>query len=163
MSSVNNPLGDKNYSIPNGQKMILGIVVSEWNDDITGALLDGCIQTLKNANVEAINIQVIHVPGTYELPSGASLLLNSSNSLDAIICLGCVIQGETKHDDYINHAVANGLMQLSMAKNKPVIYGVVTTNDHQQALDRAGGKYGNKGVEAAQTALKMINLYADSK
>jgi 6,7-dimethyl-8-ribityllumazine synthase len=104
----------------------------------------------------------ITVPGAFELPSGAKLLL-SQLSLDAVVCIGCVIKGETKHDEYISQAVANGIMQLSLMSGKPVIFGVLTPLDMQQALDRAGGKYGNKGIEAAHTALQMIQLQADIK
>ena len=95
--------------------------------------------------------------GAFELPAAAKMLL-SQKSLDAIICIGCVIKGETKHDEYISHAVANGLINLSLVSSKPIIFGVLTPNDMQQALDRSGGKHGNKGIEAAHTAIKMIHL-----
>ena len=98
------------------------------------------------------------MPGTYELPSGAGLFFQKGK-FDGVICLGCVIKGETRHDEYINSAVANGLINLSLTVNKPVIFGVLTTENEQQALDRAGGKHGNKGTEAAVTAIRMVDLY----
>ena len=162
MSSAKNPLGTNKKIIPMGQNRVMGIVVSKWNNEITDKLLSGCLATLNLGNVPSGNIDVLHVPGTFELPSGAAHLF-TKRTYDAVICLGCVIKGETKHDDYINHAVANGLVQLSLRQNKPVIFGVLTVNNEQQAKDRAGGKYGNKGVEAAQTALEMAHLFSDSK
>jgi 6,7-dimethyl-8-ribityllumazine synthase len=107
--------------------------------------------------VNADNIHSIHVPGAFELPLGAKILA-SNEKVDALICLGCVIKGDTKHDEYISNAVANGIMTLNLASSKPVIFGVLTPNDMQQALDRSGGKHGNKGVESAMTALKMVAL-----
>jgi 6,7-dimethyl-8-ribityllumazine synthase len=108
------------------------------------------------------NITIIYVPGAFELSYGAKTLL-SHDGFDAIICIGCVIKGETKHDEYINNATALSIQQLSVVSGTPVIYGVLTPNDEQQAIDRAGGKHGNKGVEAAQTALKLIKLKQDFK
>jgi 6,7-dimethyl-8-ribityllumazine synthase len=135
----------------------VGIVVSDWNQEITHKLLDGAIQTLVKAGVDQEKIKTIHVPGAFELPTGAKMLLQS-DKYEGIICLGCVIKGETKHDEYINNAVANGIMQLSLISGKPVIFGVLTPNDMQQAIDRAGGKHGNKGDEAATTLIEMIEL-----
>ena len=100
------------------------------------------------------------VPGTFELSGAADIMLNKHTDLDAVICLGCVIQGETKHFDFICDAVANGITNVSIKYSKPVIFGVLTTNDEQQAIDRAGGKHGNKGDEAAITALKMAHFSA---
>ena len=140
----------------------IGIVTSEWNHEITFALLDGCTATLKKYGCSDNDILSIQVPGAFELPSGAKLLL-SNNKLDAVICLGCVIKGETKHDEYICNAVSVGIMSLSVASGKPVIFGLLTPNDIQQAIDRSGGKYGNKGVEAALTAIKMIHLSNEVK
>lgn len=144
-------------SIPNGKDLNIGIVVADWNAHITHALYEGCFDTLLKHGVEEQNIKTVQVPGTFELPTGAKLLL-ASKSYDAVICIGCVIKGETKHDEYINNAVAQGLVNLSIMSSKPVIFGVLTPNDEQQALDRAGGKHGNKGVEAAVTALRMAAL-----
>ena len=148
--------------IPSGDEIKIGIVVSDWNQDITSALLRGCVSTLKKHGMTETDITVIHVPGTYELTSGANLLLTKAK-FDGIVCLGCVIKGDTRHDEYINSAVANGLTTLSLKANKPVIFGVLTTENLQQALDRAGGSHGNKGIEAAITVLKMADLYRNFK
>ncbi|MDR2907846.1 MAG: 6,7-dimethyl-8-ribityllumazine synthase [Bacteroidales bacterium] len=133
----------------------IGIVVSEWNEQITNALLQGAMETLLKKGVNLENISVKTVPGSFELTLGAQHLL--TDGCDAVICLGCVIQGETRHFDFICDAVANGITNLNIKYNTPVIFGVLTTNDLQQAIDRSGGKHGNKGVEAAITALKMLN------
>ncbi len=143
--------------IPDASEMTFGIVVSEWNEKITGALLEGCRSALLNHQVKEANIFVEWVPGSFELPTGGKWLL-SAHKLDAVICLGCVIKGETRHDEYINHAVSSSIMQLSLATDKPFVFGVLTTNDEAQALDRAGGAHGNKGTEAAITAIKMVAL-----
>jgi 6,7-dimethyl-8-ribityllumazine synthase len=140
-----------------GQGFKIGIVTAEWNQDITFSLRDGAIATLKSNGVNGDDIHNITVPGAFELPTAARLLLQSEK-LDGVICIGCVIKGETKHDEYINNAVANGIMQLSLSSAKPIIFGVLTPNNKEQALDRAGGKHGNKGDEAAMTILHMISL-----
>ena len=137
--------------------MSIGIVVSDWNNEITHKLLEGCLSALKEAGAIEDQIRTLHVPGSFELPFGAKLLLGDS-SPDAIICLGCVIKGETKHDEYINNAISQGLIQLSLFANTPIIFGVLTPNTFEQALERAGGKHGNKGVEAAATAIHMVSL-----
>lgn len=147
-------------SLPDASEMRFGIVVADWNKDITHALYEGCYDTLLQHGAKADNIQTLQVPGTFELPTAARLLIGKGK-IDAVICLGCVIKGETKHDEYINTAVANGLVQLSLASGKPCVFGVLTPNTHQQALDRAGGQHGNKGVEAAATALRMAQLYKE--
>mgnify|MGYP000980115798 CR=1 FL=1 len=134
-----------------------GIVVSQWNAEVTGALLNGAYDTLIQYGASENAIKVIQVPGSYELTSGADLLLRDQ-ALDAVICLGCVIQGETRHFDYICSAVAHGITNVALKHNKPVIFGVLTTDNLQQALDRAGGIHGNKGVEAAVTAIQMAAL-----
>jgi 6,7-dimethyl-8-ribityllumazine synthase len=143
--------------IPSGKNLKIGIVVSEWNATITNSLLEGAYSTLIKHGVADENITVEHVPGSFELPSGAKFMFKYGK-YDAVICLGCVIQGETRHFDFICDAVANAIAQLAMDENRPVIFGVLTTNDMQQALDRSGGKHGNKGVEAAITALKMADM-----
>lgn len=143
--------------VPSGEDGIFGIVVSEWNSVITNSLLEGAINTLKENGVEEKDIYIQYVPGSFELPFGASKLLEKKK-FDAVICLGCVIQGETRHFDFICQAVANGIMEVSLRKDIPVIFGVLTTNNQEQALERSGGKHGNKGVEAAITALKMASL-----
>jgi 6,7-dimethyl-8-ribityllumazine synthase len=136
----------------------IGIVVSEWNEQITNALFQGTFETLIKEGVKPENIVVKTVPGSFELTLGAQHLLENHNDLKAVICLGCVIQGETRHFDFICDAVANGITNVGIKYNKPVIFGVLTTNNLQQAIDRSGGKHGNKGIEAAITALKMVNL-----
>lgn len=144
-------------NIPDASDMHFGIVVAEWNAEITHALYEGCYDTLLKHGVKAENIQTLQVPGSFELPAGARIL-SGKHKLDAVICLGCVIKGDTSHNEYINNAVANGLMNLSISTGRPYIFGVLTPNDQQQALDRAGGIHGNKGVEAAVTAIRMAAL-----
>lgn len=144
-------------STPDASAFHFGIVVADWNAHITHALYQGCYDTLIKHGAQAANIHTLQVPGAFELPTGARIL-NGQHKTDAVICLGCVIKGETSHNEYINHAVANGLVNLSIATGKPFIFGVLTPNDEQQALDRAGGQYGNKGVEAAVTAIRMAAL-----
>lgn len=148
--------------IPSAKPYKIGIVVSMWNAEITGALLEGAVDLLLANKLKEENLQVIQVPGSYELTSGADLLYQNSG-VDAVICLGCVIQGDTRHFDFICQAVSQGLTQVSLKHNKPVIFGVLTTDNQQQALDRAGGKYGNKGEEAAVTAIHMAALQARLK
>lgn len=135
----------------------IGIVRSEWNEEITASLFDAAKTCLISHGVIEDNIFVCEVPGAFELPLAAKILYQK-HTPDAVICLGCVIQGETKHNDYINHSVAAAITNLSLASNSPFIYGVLTPNDMQQAIDRSGGKHGNKGVEAAFTALRMVQL-----
>ncbi|MBV6442079.1 MAG: 6,7-dimethyl-8-ribityllumazine synthase [Haliscomenobacteraceae bacterium CHB4] len=149
-------------TLPAAGEMTFGIVVSEWNARITHALYEGCYDTLVKHGAKAENIYTMQVPGSFELPAGARLLTGKHNP-DAVICLGCVIKGETNHNEYINHAVANGLVNLSIATGRPYIFGVLTTDDEQQALDRAGGVHGNKGVEAAVTAIRMAALKRGDK
>jgi len=134
-----------------------GIVVAEWNRDITDTLSNGAYETLLKHGAKAENVFRNTVPGSFELTLGAQFLAQHEE-IDAVICLGVVIQGETKHDDYINHAVAQGLTTVGLKYNKPVIFGLVTTNNVEQAWDRAGGKHGNKGVEAAVTAIQMLGF-----
>lgn len=144
-------------NIPDASKMKFGIVVADWNAEITHALYEGCYDVMIKHGADPSAIHTIQVPGAFELTSGAKFLLKSK-AVDAVVCLGCVIQGETKHNDYINNAVANGLTQLGLLSDKPCIFGVLTPNDMQQAKDRSGGKYGNKGVEAGVTAIRMASL-----
>ena len=144
-------------TIPSAAEMRFGIVVAEWNAHITHALYEGCYDTLLKHGAQPENIHTIQVPGSFELPAGARLL-SGQHILDTVICLGCVIRGETAHNEYINHSVANGLVQLSITTGRPHIFGILTPNDEHQALDRAGGKHGNKGVEAAVTAIRMAAL-----
>jgi 6,7-dimethyl-8-ribityllumazine synthase len=157
---------DKNLStfegtpVPDASPYRFGIVYAEWNSAITHALKEGAITTLVNNGAKEKNIIVKSVPGSFELTLGAQFLAEQG-SVDAIICLGCVIQGETRHFDFICDAVANGITQLNIKYNLPVIFGVLTPGNQEQAADRAGGKHGNKGDEAAVTAIKMIHLRRD--
>ena len=144
-------------SVPDGKDMKFGIVVSEWNYEITGALAQGAMGTLKKHGVEEDNIMVHHVPGSFELTLGGQFFAEYTD-VDAIILLGCVIQGETRHFDFICQGVAKGATDLNIKYNIPVIFGLLTTDNQQQALDRAGGRLGNKGDEAAVTAIKMVAL-----
>ncbi len=134
-----------------------GIVVSEWNEQVTEALYSGAVETLLGQKVKKEHIIRKTVPGSYELSLGAQWLAKRDD-IDAVICLGCVVQGETPHFDYICQAVANGITNVGLKYDKPVIFGVLTTSTLQQALDRAGGKHGNKGDEAAITAVKMLGF-----
>lgn len=144
-------------NIPSASGMAFGIIVSEWNAKITHALYEGCFDTLIKHGAREEDIHPIQVPGSFELPAGARMLADRLK-VDAVICLGCVIKGETSHNEYINYAVANSLANLSMMYGKPFVFGVLTPDTEQQALDRAGGKHGNKGVEAAITAIRMAGL-----
>ena len=158
MSSSNKNLSQfEGSEIPNGKGMRIGIVMAEWNIAITGALFDGAVQTLVKNGVLKDNIIIMTVPGSFELTMGAQFMCEDK-SIDGVITLGCVIQGETRHFDFICDAVAHGVTNVSLKYNKPVIFGVLTPNTLEQAQDRAGGKHGNKGDEAAVTALKMIAL-----
>lgn len=134
-----------------------GLVVSEWNRELTDTLSAGAYDTLVKHGALPENIFRNTVPGSFELTLGAQFLAQHEE-IDAVICLGVVIQGETKHDDYINHAVAQGLTQVGLKFNKPVIFGLVTTNTLEQAWARAGGEHGHKGVEAAVAAIQMLGF-----
>jgi 6,7-dimethyl-8-ribityllumazine synthase len=144
-------------ALPSGENLRIGVVTAEWNRKVTFALRDACLQTLIGNGVSKERITSVQVPGSFELPSAAQMLLEF-RELDAVICLGCVIKGETRHDEYINHAVAQGLTDLTLQYGTPVIFGVLTTEDEDQAKARAGGKHGNKGTESAVTALRMAGL-----
>jgi 6,7-dimethyl-8-ribityllumazine synthase len=144
-------------TVPDAGDMRFGIVVSDWNSEITWALMEGAVKTLKLHGTDEGNIVIKHVPGSFELTLGAQFLAEYDD-LDAVICLGCVIQGETPHFTFICQGVTQGITSLNMEYNIPFIFGVLTTNNHQQAADRAGGKLGNKGDEAAVTAIKMAAL-----
>jgi len=138
------------------KKAKIGIVVSEWNIEITNSLLRGACNFLMEKGVKEKNIHIKYVPGSFELPLGAQWL--AQQNIDAVITLGCVIQGETRHFDFICQACADGIMQVGLHSNKPIVFGVLTTQNQQQAIDRSGGKHGNKGIEAAETTLKMLEL-----
>ena len=134
-----------------------GIIVSEWNDEVTESLYNGALETLLTHGASRENILRKNVPGSFELPLAAQWLAQR-DEIDAVICIGCVIQGETRHFDFICQAVAQGITDVGLKYSKPVIFGVLTPNTQQQALDRAGGKHGNKGDEAAITAIKMLGF-----
>lgn len=146
--------------VHSAEAFTFGIVVAQWNVTVTGALYDGAYQLLLDKGVKPENIKTIQVPGSFELTSGADMLLHDP-SIDAVICLGCVIQGETRHFDFICDAVAHGITNVSLKYSKPVIFGVLTTDNQQQAEDRAGGIHGNKGEEAAITAIQMAQIHSE--
>ena len=133
------------------------IVVADWNSEITYAMAQGAIDTFLKHGVEEDNIDVIHVPGAVELTFGAARITKEER-VDAVIVIGCVIQGDTPHFDYVCHSVTQGVAMLNTQGKVPVIFSVLTTLNKQQALDRCGGKLGNKGVEGAYTAIRMANL-----
>jgi 6,7-dimethyl-8-ribityllumazine synthase len=145
-------------TVPSAENMKFGIVVAEWNYKITGELAKGAIDTLVKHGAKEDCINVKHVPGSFELTLGGQFFAEYTD-VDAIILLGCVIQGETPHFNYICQSVAEGATHLNLNYNIPVIFGVLTTLTEQQALDRAGGELGNKGDEAAVTAIKMVSLH----
>lgn len=158
MSSALKNLSDYDAaSVPSGEGMVVAIVVAEWHNEITGALAKGAIETLKKHGVVDQNIVIEHAPGSFELIS-ACKIITDNRFYDAVIALGCVVRGGTPHFDYICQAVGTGLAQLNAQQPTPIIFGVLTTDTYEQAQDRAGGKYGNKGDEAAVAALKMAHL-----
>jgi 6,7-dimethyl-8-ribityllumazine synthase len=144
-------------NLPDVSAKTFAIVVSEWNTEVTHALYTGAYDTLVQHGVKVENIISVKVPGSFELSLGAQKMAQKQG-IDAVICLGCVIQGETRHFDFICQAVADGITNVSLKFDKPVIFGVLTPNTQEQAMDRAGGKHGNKGDEAAITAIKMLGL-----
>lgn len=144
-------------TIPSAQDMRFGIVVSEWNENITGKLLEGAVETLKKNGAKEENIRVMYVPGSFELTFGANQMIKNGN-VDAVITLGCVVRGDTPHFDYVCMGATQGITDLNANGDIPVIYGLITTNNMEQAEDRAGGKLGNKGDECAICAIKMIDF-----
>lgn len=160
MASADKNLSEfRTASLPDASNRVIGIVATEWNEQVIEPLMEGARNTLLANGVAENNIPVFLVPGSYELPMAAQFLAQQEE-VDAIICLGCVIQGETPHFDYICQAVAQGIKDVSLKYNKPVIFGVLTTLNQEQALDRAGGKHGNKGDEAAIAAIKMLQDFS---
>ncbi|MFI3319984.1 MAG: 6,7-dimethyl-8-ribityllumazine synthase [Rikenellaceae bacterium] len=157
MATKNHNLSLIDTPLPSAEEMTFGIVVAEWNPEITNALAEGAIRTLKSAGALDENIQVKYVPGTFELSLGAQYFAQYTEA-DAVIVLGCVIQGDTRHFDFVCNGVTQGITQLQLQWNMPIAFGVLTTNNMQQALDRCGGELGNKGDEAAATAIKMVAL-----
>ena len=144
--------------INNDADLMIGIVVSEWNDEITSNLCKGAIQTLLENNVLRENIKIQKVPGAFELPLGAQFLLKNQN-FDGIITIGAVIQGETKHFDFVCQGATDGIMRVMLDFNKPISFCVLTDNTREQSIARSGGKHGNKGIEAAVSLLKMITAH----
>ena len=143
-------------SVPDASNMRFGIVVSEWNKNITNALLEGAVNTFLKNGVKNNNITVQSVPGSFELIFGSSVMMKSG-LFDAVIAFGCVIRGDTPHFDYVCQGTTQGLADLNVKGEIPVIYGLITTNNMEQAKDRAGGILGNKGDECAITAIKMVD------
>lgn len=156
MATELHPLLESNsQDIPSASNYRIAVIVSEWNTEITHSLARACIETLKKHGAE--NISVFHVPGSFELSSAAAFFAKSMR-FDSVICLGCVIQGATRHFDFICQAVADGLTKVGIETGIPTIFGVLTTQTQEQAQERAGGRLGNKGIEAAVTAIKMMAL-----
>jgi 6,7-dimethyl-8-ribityllumazine synthase len=143
--------------IPSARNMSFGIVVSEWNPEITESMLESAYNTLISKGAIPANIHIKYVPGSFELTLGAQFFAEYS-AVDAVICLGCVIQGETPHFTYVCQSVTHGITELNLQYNLPFIYGLLTTNTYDQAKERAGGMLGNKGEEVAIVAIKMVNL-----
>jgi len=158
MATVNKNLSDYNFDdVPSAEGMTFGIVVAEWNSNITEGLFKGAKEALLACGCKDVDIIRKNVPGSFELPLAAQFFFESTE-VDAVICLGSVIQGETKHFDYVCQSTALGIKDVSLKYNKPVIFGVLTDSTMQQAIDRSGGKHGNKGTEAAISAIKMVDL-----
>ena len=149
-------------NISNGADYKIGIVVSEWNEAITSKLLDGALQTFKEHGVHDDNLLIKSVPGAFELPLGAQSMIQKNN-LDGVITIGVVIQGETKHFDYVCSGATQGIMDVMLKTNTPISFCVLTDNNMQQSIDRSGGKHGNKGIECAVSLLKMIELQKSLK
>ncbi|MGP8214388.1 MAG: 6,7-dimethyl-8-ribityllumazine synthase [Bacteroidia bacterium] len=143
---------ERNYSV-SGKR--IGIAVAQWHNDITDVLLHGALDVLKKAGIKASDIIIMQAPGSFELPLTAQWLIKDS-IVDAVLCLGCIVKGQTPHFHYISQAVAQGIMKVGIEHNIPVIFGVLTTNTLQQAKERSGGKHGNKGADAAVAALEML-------
>ncbi len=157
MATANHNLSDydKN-SVPNAKNFRFGIVVSEWNVDVTDGLFKGAYKALLDCGADEENILRWHVPGSFELIYGCKKMID--RQVDAVIAIGCVIQGETKHFDFVCQGVTQGIKDLNVTRDTPVIFCLLTDNTKQQSLDRSGGKLGNKGTEAAIAAIKMAHL-----
>ncbi len=150
---------DKN-NLPSAKPYTFGIVVSDWNDHITHALKKGAVNTLKDLGALENNLKTQHVPGSFELIYGAKIM---ATQCDAVIVIGSVIRGETAHFDFVCQGVTSGISQLNVIQETPIIFCVLTDDNEQQALDRSGGRHGNKGIEAAVAALEMAYLRSKSK
>ena len=158
MATANRNLSEYNKEfIPNGADFKIGIVVSEWNENVTLNLLKGAKETLLENGVQENNIIIRFVPGAFELPLGCQFICESTN-VDGVIAIGTVIQGETKHFDFVCDGATQGIKDVNLKYNTPISFCLLTDNTLQQSIDRSGGKYGNKGVECAIACLKMIKL-----
>lgn len=158
MATAHHNLSNYNREeIPNGADFKIGIVVSEWNGEITNNLLQGALQLLRDCGVQEQNIHVKAVPGAFELPLGSQFFCEKEE-IDGVIAIGVVIQGETKHFDFVCEGATQGIMNVGLKYNKPVAFCVLTDNHIQQSIDRSGGKHGNKGIECALACVKMIAL-----
>lgn len=163
MSVKQSPLDDFSFGFPETkQKIKLGIVVSEWNEKITSALLKACQESFFKQGFHEDQIVVKWVPGSFELAAGAQLLFEFAN-VDGVACLGCIIKGETPHFRYIAESCAISIAQLSLKYNRPAVFGVITAETEKQAVDRAGGSKGNKGEEAAMALMKMLRIKEELK
>jgi 6,7-dimethyl-8-ribityllumazine synthase len=165
MATANKNLSDVNVDIDLKQMSLartlkVTLVVAKWNKEITSSLKDGAVAALLQLGLYKRNITVIHVPGSFELPYAASQVI-SNKEVDAVICIGSVIKGETSHFDYVCQGVTYGIQELNVRGDVPVIFCVLTDNNLQQSKDRSGGKHGNKGVEAAVTAVEMVQMKRD--
>ena len=164
MATEGNNLSEYDKSkVPNAKEFRFGIVVAEWNEKITEGLFQGAFDALKENGVINENIVRWNVPGSFELVYGCKKMQQSYDMLDAIIAVGSVIQGETKHFDFVCQAVSQGIKDLNVSHDIPVIFCVLTDQNMQQAIDRSGGKHGNKGSEAGITAIKMAQLRKDAR
>ncbi len=158
MATANRNLSEYNKDfVPNGAGFRIGIVVSEWNDSITLNLLKGAKEALLDNGVKEEDIMVRFVPGAFELPLGAQFMCEYTN-VDGVIAIGVVIQGETKHFDFVCEGATQGIKDVNLEYNTPVAFCVLTDNNIQQSIDRSGGKHGNKGIECAIACLKMVDL-----
>ncbi|WP_066225644.1 6,7-dimethyl-8-ribityllumazine synthase [Formosa haliotis] len=161
MATANKNLSDYDKTtIPNASNFRFGIVVSEWNDTVTEGLFEGAYNTLLEQGVEPSNIKRWNVPGSFELIYGSKKM--QEQLVDAVIAIGCVIQGETKHFDFVCEGVTQGIKDLNVIHDVPVIFCVLTDNNMQQSIDRSGGIHGNKGTEAAIAAIKMADLRSNA-
>jgi len=158
MATANKNLSEYNKDlIPNGADFKIGIVVSEWNDSITFNLLKGAKEALIDNGVKEENIDVRFVPGAFELPLGCQFMCEYGN-VDGVVAIGVVIQGETKHFDFVCEGATQGIKDVNLKYNTPISFCVLTDNNEQQSIDRSGGKHGNKGIECAIACLKMVAL-----
>jgi 6,7-dimethyl-8-ribityllumazine synthase len=163
MATKDHPLSGYDLSlVPDASRMRFALIVSEWNSEITSNLKDGAYETLLQCGAKKENITVVSVPGSFELVFAAGRIIRSLHP-DAVIGLGCVIRGETPHFEYVCSGVTQGFAQLNATGDVPCIFGLLTDNTKQQSIDRSGGKLGNKGVEAAITAIKMAKMSCDFK